>query len=100
MGREHARGSLKRSARFREHKLGDGRVQTWLNTYEALFTAECAEDAEIFNFDFSSAVSAFSAVGSTRPIADARISDNHWLFLAAPDCYRKRSFSKPTKSGL
>ena len=35
-----------------------------------------------------------------RPIADARISDNHWLFLTAPDCYRKRSFSKPTKNGL
>ena len=35
------------------------------NLLTALFTAECAENAEIFNFDFSSAVSAFSAVGST-----------------------------------
>jgi putative transposase len=43
--------------------------KTKLLSATALFTAECAEDAEIFNLDFSSAVSAFSAVSSAKPIA-------------------------------
>ena len=70
-----------------------GRVQTWLDTYPR-FRGDRLAPAK------AGGRSMRDPILVCRPIADARIGDNHSLFLAAPDCYRKRSFSKQTKNGL